>query len=99
MTSKRGHLFIYGDVVGVGFRSWTVRNAESLDLTGWVRNAYKAVYPERSRRVEALFEGEEEKLKEMVERCHSGPSAAWVEKVNVKWEEATGEFEGFEIRY
>lgn len=90
--NKRAHVFISGDVIGVGFRSWAVRNAESFGLTGWVRNASGSS-------VEALFEGEEEKLKEMVERCHSGSSAAWVERVSVKWRKASGEFEGFEVKY
>lgn len=88
---KRAHVFIHGDVIKVGFRAWTLRQAQGLQLTGWVRNAEGGV--------KAVFEGEEEKVKEMIERCHDGPEVAWVEKVDVVWEEASGEFEGFEIRY
>ena len=87
---KRAHLFIIGDVVGVGFRAWTVRNAKELGLVGWVRNA-------NHNTVEAVFEGEEEKVKEMIERCKKGPEVAWVEKVDVKWEKAKNEFDGFKI--
>lgn len=90
--NSRAHVFVYGDVIGVGFRSWTVANAKELGLTGWVRNADHKL-------VEAVFEGPEVKLKEMVERCHHGPEVSWVEKVDVKWEEATDEFEGFEVEY
>lgn len=89
---SRAHVFIYGDVIGVGFRFWTERNAESLGLTGWVRNATR-------RRVEAVFEGEKEKVEEMVEKCHKGPGVSWVEKVEVKWEKFIGEYSGFEIQY
>ena len=49
----RVHVAIYGDVIGVGFRAWTVRNAKELGLTGWVRNIEKGV--------EAVFEGEKKK--------------------------------------
>ncbi len=88
---KQAHVFIRGDVTGVGFRSWTVRQARSLGLTGWVRNAdYKTV--------EAVFEGEENDIKKMIKLCHQGPEVAWVERVEEKWKEAKGEFFGFEIR-
>lgn len=90
--NKRAHVFIHGDVIGVGYRSWTVRNTQELGLTGWVQNF-------DHKTVEAIFEGPEDKVKQMVEFCHEGPEVAWVEKVDVKWEVATGEFEGFEVEY
>lgn len=89
---KRVYVIIYGDVIGVGFRAWVARNARELGLTGWVRNSDEGL-------VEAVFEGDEEKVKEMIERCKKGPEVAWVEKVVVKWSEASGEFKNFEIRY
>lgn len=88
----RAHIYIYGDVTGVGYRAWCVRNAQELDLTGYVKNAGHG-------EVEALFEGDKQQILEMIERCHSGPDVAWVEKAIVKWEDATGEFAGFEMRY
>lgn len=95
---RKAHVVIHGDVFGVGFRAWTVRNAKELGLVGWVQNA-EAVYPERSRRVEAVFEGEKKDIEAMIAQCKKGPEVAWVEKVEVKWEDPTGEFSGFEIRY
>ena len=83
---------IFGDVTGVGYRYWARTNAQALGLAGYVRNA-------KSRLVEAVFEGEEEKVKEMIRQCTEGSEVAWVEKVDVKWEEATGEFLNFEVRY
>lgn len=93
---KRVHLFIHGDVVGVGFRAWTVRTAKELKLTGWVKNR-------EDKTVEVIAEGEEKILEEFIKRCHHGPEVAWVERVEEKWEEgplACGEeFVGFEVRY
>ena len=88
---KCAHIFIIGDVIGVGFRAWTVRSANELGLTGWVRNA-------DNKTVEAVFEADVEKVKEMIERCRKGPEVAWVEKLEIKWEVATGEFVIFQIR-
>ena len=101
--NSRAHVIIYGDVIGVGFRSWTVQNARELGLNGWVRNvSEKTVYPDSAvggRRVEAVFEGPKEKVEEMIKRCNKGPEVAWVEKVDVSWEENKGEWAGFEVRY
>ncbi len=89
---KRAYVFIHGDVVGVGFRSWTLRQAQGKRLTGWVRNFDYGT-------VEAIFEGEKENVEEMIKLCLQGPEVAFVEKVDIKWEEATGEFEEFKVRY
>lgn len=88
---QRVNLLITGDVTGVGYRYWAVQQAKKLGLTGWVRNVSKGC-------VEIAAEGEKEKLEELMKLCHKGPEVAWVEKVEVKWGEATGEFEGFEIK-
>jgi len=90
--NKRVHLLIYGDVIGVGFRAWTYSNAKELELTGWVKNAGLGI-------VEAVFEGSEVKIKEMIDRCHRGPEVAWVKNVEEKWEYVEEEFETFEIRF
>lgn len=88
---KRIHLLILGDVIGVGFRYFVLRRAQLLKLSGWVRNISK-------RQVEAVAEGEKENLEEFIKRCHHGPDVANVEKVEVRWEKATGAFTWFEIK-
>lgn len=86
----RAHLYIAGRVQGVFYRAWTLKQAESLGLVGWVKNLDNA-------RVEAIFEGSEKKVKEMVSRCKKGPKLAKPTHLDVSWEKATGEFEKFEI--
>jgi acylphosphatase len=88
--NKRAHLFIYGDVTGVGFRAWTLRKAKAFGLTGFVRNA-------SSETVEVLVEGQGEKVMQLIDLCKKGPDVAWVERVSVKWEEVKREFVGFQI--
>lgn len=88
--NARAHVFIYGDVTGVGFRAWTYRIALELGLFGWVKNAERGI-------VEAVIEGKKEAVEDMIKRCGKGPEVAWVEKLDVKWYESTGEFDSFEI--
>jgi acylphosphatase len=73
-------------VQGVFFRSDTRRRAGSLGLAGWVRNLSDGS-------VEAVFEGERERVESMVEWCGRGPSGAHVKDVQVAWEEPQGEKE------
>ena len=89
---KRVSIKILGDVQGVLFRTYTVQIAQSLGLVGWVRNN-----PDGS--VEIVVEGEEEKLENLISWAKKGPPFAKVEKAQFDWEEATGEFSGFDVRY
>jgi acylphosphatase len=77
-------------VQGVFFRSETRQRAASLGLAGWVRNL-------RDGSVEAVFEGERERVEAMVEWSRRGPSGAHVKDVDVAWEEPQGEAE-FSVR-
>lgn len=92
MGKVRAHVFVEGRVQGVFYRAWTRKNASKLDLKGWVKNLDDG-------RVEAVFEGSKEKVEEMVERCRDGSPAAKPVYVDVSWEDATEEFEEFEITY
>lgn len=86
----RARVFVSGRVQGVFFRGETVNVAQRLGLDGWVRNLSDG-------RVEAVFEGEKEKVEEALEFCRRGPPAAYVTNVDVKWERWTGELQGFGI--
>ena len=92
MNNKaRVHLLIHGRVQGVFFRYETKKTAESLDLTGWVKNN-----PDNT--VECVAEGEKDKLEKLVKWCNEGSDSAKVEKVDVKWTDYKGEFVSFDIR-
>jgi acylphosphatase len=81
---------VRGRVQGVFFRAEARARAESLGLAGWVRNA-----PDGS--VEAVFEGEPERVESMVEWCRRGPDGAIVDDVEAGPEEPVGE-SGFRVR-
>jgi len=86
------YVTVSGKVQGVWFRANTKNKAEQLGITGWVRNTSDG-------NVEAVFEGEQEQIKKMLDWCHQGPSMAHVEKVEVKNQEQTHGFGTFSIRY
>ncbi|KPJ74541.1 acylphosphatase [candidate division TA06 bacterium DG_78] len=88
----RVHLHISGIVQGVFFRSNTREVATNLHVTGWVRNLYDG-------RVEVVAEGPKDSIDQFIQWCHRGPSGASVDTVEIDWQDATGEFNNFEIRY
>jgi len=88
----RAHILVFGIVQGVFFRANTAEKARELSLLGWVKNLPDG-------RVEAVFEGEKEKIEEIIDWLKSHPGMSKVEKVEVDWQEAKGDFENFEIRY
>ena len=87
---ERAHVLVSGQVQGVFFRDSTRQKAEELGLAGWVKNVPDG-------RVEALFEGPSEKVREMVSWCEEGPRHASVENVDTNFESAGGDLEGFEV--
>ena len=89
-NTERAHVYVSGQVQGVNFRGATQEEAERLGLNGWVRNLQDG-------RVEAVFEGDSETVRQMIDWCESGPSSAEVTDVTVEQEEPAGE-SGFEVR-
>ena len=86
----RAHVFVSGTVQGVYYRANTRDTAAELGVDGWVRNLSDG-------RVEAVFEGAEDAVAEMVEWCHTGSPAADVSDVEVEYADPEGE-DGFRIR-
>ncbi len=86
------HVVISGKVQGVWFRVNTKQKAEQLGVTGWVKNREDG-------RVEAIFEGEEKYVKEMLEWCQNGPPLAKVDNVDIEKNLNTDQYEDFTIKY
>ena len=92
MKIARAHLVIEGRVQGVFYRAFTRNLATKIGINGWVKNLYDG-------RVEALFEGRREVIERAIQECWRGPAGSSVRNIDVRWEEPTAEFKGFEIRY
>jgi len=85
------HVYVEGEVQGVGFRAnaWSV--ARRLGVSGWVRNLSDG-------RVEAMIEGEKESVEKMIGWCNRGPSGSYVTEVKVEWLPYKAEYASFDIR-
>jgi acylphosphatase len=79
-------------VQGVFFRAYTRDVAMSTGVTGWVRNLPDG-------RVEAVFEGEPDRVTTVVDWCYRGSPGSRVERVEVIHEEPRGEYDDFRIAY
>jgi acylphosphatase len=87
----RAHIFVEGDVNDISFNYFAKEKSNHLNLKGWVKSL-------PSGEVEVMFEGEEERIHEMVEWCKKGPSIFRNNTVRVEFSDFVGEFEEFEIR-
>jgi acylphosphatase len=89
----RFRAIVRGIVQGVGFRYFVVHHAHRIGgITGYVRNL-------RDGSVEVVAEGERERLERLLTHLRQGPSGAVVEGVEVSWDQPTGEFPDFRIRW
>ena len=70
------HFWVAGRVQGVGFRAWAERQAEKLNLSGWVRNLSDG-------RVEIMAVGEEKEELAFWQACQKGPLFAKV--IEIGW--------------
>jgi acylphosphatase len=90
MSAVRQRVVVHGDVQGVFFRDTVRRQASDRGVSGWVRNC-----PDGT--VEAVFEGEPDDVRRMVELSSEGPRGASVERVETFDEDPEG-LSGFSIR-
>jgi len=86
---KTLRLQIRGRVQGVWFRESMRREAERLNVTGWVCNQ-----PDGS--VEAVVQGSDEAVAAITTWARNGPPQARVDRI--EFSEADGQFCGFETR-
>ncbi|CAD6516961.1 Acylphosphatase [metagenome] len=92
MPKQRIRIFVKGKVQGVFFRQALKVMAKKNNVSGWVKNL-------KDGRVEAVLEGDEEKVSRLVEWSHGGPANARVEDVEIRNEKFTGEFSKFDVLY
>jgi len=91
MSFKEAYVRISGIVQGVGLRWRALQKAEELGLKGWIRNR-----PDGD--VDAVLQGDDEKIKAMIGWMKRSPSHALVQNIEVQWEKAEKLYENFVIR-
>jgi len=83
---------ITGRVQGVFFRAKTKQEADRIGIKGWVKNLFDGS-------VEAVFEGDLEKVAQMTDWCKKGPHLSRVDHVYTETETTLSGFETFDIMY
>ena len=91
IENSRLHAYIKGRVQGVGFRYYVLQAAQSLHLSGWVRNLLDG-------RVEVMAEGLHADLNQLLIKLRQGPISAQVSDVEYTFSKAQGDFNGFRPR-
>lgn len=88
--SARLNVLVLGDVQGCFFRASALEQAQSLNLTGWVRNLGDGS-------VEIEAEGRRYALEELLKWAQHGPPSARVENVIVRWMAFQDEYRTFRV--
>jgi acylphosphatase len=87
---ERLHGVVHGDVHGVGFRYFLLREAQRLGLRGWVRNRDDGT-------VEFVAEGRRTELDRLRRAAERGPELAQVDRVDAEWSTAVGGVDSFDL--
>lgn len=88
---SRVRCIISGRVQGVFYRASAAEKARSLGLVGFVRNLSNGA-------VELVAEGERAFLERLIDWCRKGPPGAYIENIEVEWQDSRDEFTVFSIR-
>jgi acylphosphatase len=85
------HVRVSGRVQGVFYRAFTKERASELGIKGWVRNIPGGG-------VEAVLEGERQKVGELLKLMKAGPAGAMILGMELSEIEGKG-YEDFKIEY
>ena len=91
MKKRKVHIIVSGRVQGVGFRYSTHNKAKELNINGWVKNTFDG-------KVEAMLEGDENNIREMLSWCSKGPSMAFVSNIEILEQPYIEEYKEFTIK-
>lgn len=91
MIEKEIECEIRGLVQNVGYRNFVKKQADDLEILGYVENKEEGF-------VEVVAQGQEEDLNKFIEALEKGPIFSRVDEVDVSWHEKMSDsFTDFEI--
>jgi acylphosphatase len=85
------YIRVTGRVQGVFFRAWARDEAQTVGVSGWIRNCSDGS-------VEAQLEGEPDAVEELIDLMREGPPGAKVNRVEVEEADREG-LSSFEVRH
>ena len=87
---KRAEIIIYGRVQKAGFRDFIDEIAFNLDLNGYVKNLDDGT-------VQIISEGDEDDIKELLEKINITQYPIRIEKIDVVYKKPTDEYRTFDV--
>ena len=87
---KLAEILVTGKVQGVWFRDFVKKNADVLNINGWVKNNIDGT-------VSVTVEGEEEIINRLIDKIKIGSPLSKVENVKVNWQPFLNKFNSFTI--
>ncbi len=88
--SKTIKITVYGRVQGVGYRYFAKKQAEKLQVFGFVKNM-----PDDSVKITA--QGNEDKLNKFIDKCYDGPRNSFVTHLDLQEIETANVYSAFII--
>ena len=89
---KQFRIRLFGQVQGIGFRSFACFHAQQKKLSGFVQNA-------SDEHVEIVVQGTESACQSFLEIVCKGPAWAHVRRFEIMEEKVFKKMTGFEVRY
>lgn len=86
----RAEILVHGQVQRAGYKDFIDEVAFNLNINGNVRNLEDGT-------VQIICEGEEDKIKELLEKININQYPIRVKRIDVEYKTITGEFDTFEI--
>ena len=90
MEKSSAYILVHGMVQGVGFRYFALQQAQSLGITGYVKNRVDGT-------VESRVEGQRPYIEAYISALESGPGYADVTHVDVDWLPFENKYKHFTI--
>jgi acylphosphatase len=89
---KTVRIKVYGKVQGVGFRYYTLRQANKLGVKGWVRNVQDGT-------VEIVAQGDPASLDRLSAAVKQGSPASEVKRIHVEEIDGMNRYSSFQVKY
>ncbi len=90
------HVYISGNVQGIGFRQFVKSHANKLGIKGWVKNLPASRQGGPDGRVEAILQGRTQDIDKIILLCRKGPFLAEVKGLEIE-ELPDQKFDSFDI--
>ncbi|NHZ86480.1 MAG: acylphosphatase [Planctomycetia bacterium] len=87
---KLAEILVTGKVQGVWFRDFVKKNADVLNINGWVKNNNNGT-------VSITVEGKEKEIDRLIDKIKIGSLLSKVENVEVNWQPCFNKYNSFKI--